>query len=45
MVVRHEESILFGNSVEPDGLTLTYTRAEWKEFVFSVNHGDSDGLF
>jgi hypothetical protein len=45
MVARYEDSVLFGNTSQPDGPTLAYTRAEWKEFIAGVKLGDFDDIF
>lgn len=45
VVARNDESVLLGNTSQPDGSTLTYTRAEWQEFVAGVKRGDFDDLF
>jgi hypothetical protein len=44
MVALKGDSVLFGNSSDPNGPTTTYTRAEWKEFVKGVKRGDFDDL-
>ncbi len=36
--------ILIGDSKTPDGPVLTYSRAEWKEFLEGVRKGDFDDL-
>ena len=45
MVARNGEFVIFGNSTESDGPALTYTRAEWQEFLAGVKRGDFDDLF
>lgn len=44
MVARHENSVVFGNTTQPNGPTLAYTGAEWKEFIAGVKLGDFDDL-
>jgi len=44
MVARQGESVVFGNTTHPEGPTYTYTRAEWKEFLAGVKHGDFDDV-
>jgi uncharacterized protein DUF397 len=36
--------IVLGDSKNPDGPVLRYTRSEWGEFIAGVKHGDFDGL-
>ena len=36
--------ILVGDSKSPDGAVLSYTPAEWREFVAGVKNGDFDDL-
>jgi predicted secreted Zn-dependent protease len=43
IVARHGDSILLGRSPDPNG-PITYTRAEWKEFVRGIKRGDFDDL-
>jgi hypothetical protein len=44
MVARQGDSIVFGNTSQPDGPVYAYTGAEWKEFIAGVKLGDFDGL-
>ena len=44
MVARHGDSVVFGNTGQPDGPVYTYTRAEWKEFLAGVKLGDFDDI-
>ncbi len=44
MVARDGESVLFGNTTQPDGPVYVYTGAEWKEFVAGVKLGDFDDV-
>jgi hypothetical protein len=45
MVARYEDSVLFGNTSQPDDPKIAYTGAEWKEFITGVKHGDFDDIF
>jgi hypothetical protein len=36
--------ILIGDTKNPDGPVLSYTRAEWDAFVAGIRQGDFDGL-
>jgi hypothetical protein len=45
MVARDGESVRIGNTSQPGGPSITYTRAEWQEFVAGVKRGDFDDLF
>jgi predicted secreted Zn-dependent protease len=38
------QMILVGDSKTPNGPILTYTPAEWREFVSGVKNGDFDDL-
>jgi Domain of unknown function (DUF397) len=44
MVARHQDSVVLGNTTQPNGPTLACTGAEWKEFVAGVKLGDFDDL-
>jgi hypothetical protein len=44
MVARQGESVIFGNTTQPDGPTYIYTRNEWKEFLAGVKRGDFDDV-
>ncbi len=44
MVARSGDSVVFGNTSQPDGLTYAYTAAEWKEFIAGVKLGDFDDI-
>jgi predicted secreted Zn-dependent protease len=39
-----DHSILIGNSRQPGGPVLEYTRDEWHEFVGGIKKGDFDDL-
>jgi Domain of unknown function (DUF397) len=45
MVARDGEFILFGNTTQPDGPKLSYTRAEVEAFAAGIKRGDFDDLF
>jgi len=42
-VSRQGDSVVFGKG-QPDGSVITYTRAEWKEFIAGVKLGDFDDI-
>jgi hypothetical protein len=44
MVARHGDSVLLGNTTQPDGPAYAYTRAEWKEFLTGAKLGDFDDI-
>jgi len=44
MVARQGDSVLLGNTSQPDGPVYTYTRAEWREFLAGAKMGDFDDL-
>jgi Domain of unknown function (DUF397) len=44
MVARHQDSVVLGNTTQPDGPTLACTGAEWTQFVAGVKLGDFDDL-
>ena len=44
MVARRGDSIMFGNTSQPDGPVYSYTPAEWKEFIAGIKLGDFDDL-
>jgi hypothetical protein len=43
-VARDGDSVVFGNTTQPNGPVYTYTRAEWKEFLAGVKLGDFDDI-
>jgi predicted secreted Zn-dependent protease len=43
-VATDQHSILIGNSRQPSGLVLEYTRDEWHQFVEGIKKGDFDDL-
>jgi Domain of unknown function (DUF397) len=45
MVARDGEFILFGNTTQPDGPKVSYTRAEVAAFAEGIRRGDFDDLF
>ncbi len=44
MVARDGDSVVFGNTSQPDGPVYVYTRAEWREFLAGVKSGDFDEI-
>jgi predicted secreted Zn-dependent protease len=44
MVARRGDSVLLGNTSQPDGPISAYTRAEWKEFLAGAKRGDFDDI-
>jgi hypothetical protein len=44
MVARQGDSVVFGNTSQPDGPVYKYTTAEWKEFLAGAKLGDFDDL-
>jgi hypothetical protein len=44
MVARHGDSVVFGDTAQPDGPVYAYTRAEWKEFLVGAKLGDFDDI-
>jgi hypothetical protein len=44
MVARHGDSVVFGDTTQPDGPAYAYTRAEWNEFLKGVKLGDFDDV-
>lgn len=45
MVARNREFILVGNTAQPDGPKLSFTRAEVAAFAAAVKRGEFDDLF
>jgi hypothetical protein len=45
MVACDGELVLFGNTTQPDGPKLSYTRAEFEAFATGIKRGDFDDLF
>jgi predicted secreted Zn-dependent protease len=45
MVARNGEYILFGNTTQPDGPKISYTRAEIAAFIAGIRRGEFDDLF
>jgi hypothetical protein len=43
-VATHEEQIVIGDSKNPRGPVLTYSRSEWAAFVDGVREGDFDSI-
>jgi hypothetical protein len=44
MVAADGDMVLFGNTTEPGGPVLSYTRDEWHEFVAGVKLGHFEGI-
>jgi hypothetical protein len=44
MVACQDDSVVFGNTSQPDGPIYVYTRAEWKAFLAGAKRGDFDDL-
>jgi predicted secreted Zn-dependent protease len=38
------ETVLIGDSKDPDGAVLSYSRAEWSAFAEGIRQGDFDDL-
>jgi predicted secreted Zn-dependent protease len=43
-VARHGDLVVFGNTTEPEGPVIAYTKAEWDAFLTGVKCGDFDDL-
>jgi len=44
IIARQGDSVVFGNSTQPNGATYAYTATEWKEFIAGVKLGDFDDI-
>lgn len=44
MVARQGDSVIFGNTNDPDGPVYMYTRAEWNQFLAGAKQGDFDTI-
>jgi hypothetical protein len=44
MVARYGDSVVFGNTTQPDGPVSVYTGAEWNEFLAGAKRGDFDDI-
>jgi predicted secreted Zn-dependent protease len=44
VVARNGESILIGNSSQPNAPVITFTTDEWHEFLAGVKLGHFDGI-
>lgn len=44
MVAGHDDIVLLGNTNEPGGPVLSYTKTEWREFLAGVKLGDFEGI-
>jgi predicted secreted Zn-dependent protease len=38
------QTVFIGDTKEPSGPVLSYTPAEWRDFVFGIKNGDFDDL-
>lgn len=43
-VARKGESVLIGNTNQPDGPVGEFTTDEWRRFLLGVKSGDFDGI-
>ncbi len=43
-IASHGEQIVIGDSKNPAGPILTYTRSEWAAFVDGIREGDFDSI-
>jgi hypothetical protein len=43
-VARYGDSVVFGNTSQPDGPVYAYTKTEWKEFLAGAKLGDFDDI-
>ena len=43
-VARSGESILIGNTNQPDGPVSVFTTDEWRQFLVGAKSGDFDGI-
>jgi hypothetical protein len=44
MVARQGDSVVLGNTSQPNGPVYRYTKDEWKEFLAGAKLGDFDDL-
>lgn len=44
MVARYGDSVVFGNTSQPDGPVYSYKNSEWKEFLAGAKLGDFDDI-
>jgi hypothetical protein len=44
-VAPHGDTVVIGDTKNPDGPILSYSRAEFRDFVEGIRQGDFDDLF
>jgi predicted secreted Zn-dependent protease len=44
MVARKGDSVIFGNTQDPNGPVYAYTASEWQQFLAGAKQGDFDGV-
>jgi predicted secreted Zn-dependent protease len=44
MVARNGDSVIFGNTQDPNGPVYSYTTSEWQQFLAGAKQGDFDGV-
>jgi predicted secreted Zn-dependent protease len=44
IVARQGESVLIGNSADPEGQVSVFTREEWRNFIAGIKLGDFDEI-
>mgnify|MGYP003623158081 CR=1 FL=1 len=44
MVAGRGDTVIFGNTTEPDGPFLAYTKGEWQAFIAGVKRGDFEDI-
>ncbi len=44
MVARDGDSVVFGNTRQPQGPVYVYTAAEWQQFLAGAKQGDFDAV-
>lgn len=44
IVARSGDSVVFGNTTQPNGPVFVYAEAEWKEFLTGAKRGDFDDI-
>jgi hypothetical protein len=43
-IAQKGDMVLIGDSKDPDGPVLAYSKAEWRAFAEGLKHGDFDDL-
>jgi hypothetical protein len=43
-VARHGESVLIGNTTDPEGPVSKFTTDEWRQFLAGIKLGDFDDI-